>query len=117
MLSCFCMLQRLLGNYPVIDEYIAEKKNQVEGEIMIPKKNTIVMGEEEYEGLLSFVREEMPETRDYRKLPHPADSLVLRPRAIPRANHRISEKLLVTVLKPNNCVLFSEGKNTKYVMK
>lgn len=116
-MSRFCALQRLMGDYPVIEEYTnrnvkADGGNKNERSI----KNAIVLGTEEYEALLSFVRVEMsmPEARDCNDLPHPKSALVLRPMAITKPHCRISEKMMISVLKPNNCIKYVKDERTCY---
>lgn len=117
-MSRFCLLQRLMADYPVIEEYTKVNVkvdcavNQNERSI----KNAMVLGEEEYEALLTFVRVElsMTETRDFKNLPHPQTALVLRPMAITKPHHRITDKLLLSVLKPNNCIKYVDDERTCY---
>ncbi|KAG0149623.1 hypothetical protein CROQUDRAFT_39610 [Cronartium quercuum f. sp. fusiforme G11] len=68
----------------------------------------------EYEILLNFSQGRNNQIRDYRKMPHPPNALVLQPYAIPRSTWRISQKLLLSVMKPHNCVLYKHDGKTKY---
>lgn len=107
-------MQRVMSDYPVIEEYTKEETSGIEGQKKRSMKNAVVLGPEDYKGILYLVREEWPETRHHHDLPHPQDSLVLRRWAVPKAFHQISKKILISVMKPNNCVKYIEAGQTKY---
>lgn len=49
-------------------------------------------------------------------MPHPPKSKVFQPYAVPRATWRGSKRLIVSVMKPNNCVKFKDTGVTLYGM-
>lgn len=105
----FCQWQRLLAEYPVIETLvqplIEKKKDPTKSRMRIQLRI------EEYEALLGHVQNERIEIRDYRSMPHPPGSYVLQPYAIPRSVWDVSDELLVSAIKPNNCVKYlCEGK-------
>lgn len=71
---------------------------------------------EEYEALLAHVQSEGNNIRDYWVMPHPVGSHVLQPYTIPRAACNISDGLLVSEIKPNNCIKYISGGKRRYGM-
>ncbi|KAG0139957.1 hypothetical protein CROQUDRAFT_693264 [Cronartium quercuum f. sp. fusiforme G11] len=109
-----CQLQWLMSDYPVIEEYTNEKEAGGEGEPSRSMKNAMILGKEDYIALLNHVREEFPETRHHHHLPHPKNLLILRCWVIPKPFHQNSQKVLISVMKPNNCIKYTDNGKTKY---
>lgn len=111
MMARFSQWQRLLGDHPIIEDIVhpvTAKKN------MDPHRSRmrIKLEEGDYEALLTHIQNGKENVRDYRRFPHPRNSHVLQPFAIPRSVWNILAHLLVSVIKPNNCIKFSwEGKS------
>ncbi|EGG10472.1 uncharacterized protein MELLADRAFT_103067 [Melampsora larici-populina 98AG31] len=96
----------------VIDDVV----NSENGTKKDPSKSRyrIKLDAREYELLLDFSQVQDNQIQDYRNLPHPPRARVLQPYAIPRATWRVSKRIVVSVLKPNNCIEYKDEGKTKY---
>lgn len=114
----FSEWKRLMSDNPVIEEILHPlqqtglKTNQKTSRLRIQLEIQY------YELLLQHVQDAQNEIRDYRWMLHPKDSYVLQPFAIPRSVCHIRERLMVSVIKPNNCIKYSwEGKVCYAIIK
>ncbi|KAG0150705.1 hypothetical protein CROQUDRAFT_676435 [Cronartium quercuum f. sp. fusiforme G11] len=106
-------------------EELKNDMNQVVDEVANPsEKGTkkdpsksryhIKLDVQEYELLLKFSQGQDNQIRDYCNFPHPPKALGLTPYAIPRGTWRISNRMVVLVMKPNNCIEYKDEGKTKY---
>lgn len=109
-----CQLQRLMSDYPIIEDCTSAMECQDEEVPVSSNKNEIKLEEENYQQLLDYVRKDAPGTRDFRELPHPLNARILQAWAVPKPFYRIAEKLLVSVMKPNNCIKYKEKGKSCY---
>ncbi|KAG0142861.1 hypothetical protein CROQUDRAFT_49650 [Cronartium quercuum f. sp. fusiforme G11] len=113
MMLRFNQLQWLTGSNTIYEE-ILDQNDPKETGSQKNIRNLIELEETEYENLLSYVKLTSPSTQDHRNLPHPKGSLVLHPYVTPKLRMQVSEYVLVSVLKPNNCVQYKESGQTLY---
>lgn len=110
LLTRFSQWQRLYSDHSVIEEIVNPKDRKD-----VPEKARsryhIQLDVSDYEALLAHVQMESDEVRDFRELPHPPGATILHNDVIPRATQRLLEYVSISVIKPNNCIVYkSEGK-------
>ncbi|EGF99755.1 uncharacterized protein MELLADRAFT_68357 [Melampsora larici-populina 98AG31] len=111
MVRRFSQLQRLMGDQPIEENTNAEalaKSKSV--------RRKIELKDFEYDALLSYLKIKMPELCSHCDLPHPPKAKVLHRYAVPKPSWKISQYLLVSVLKPNNCIKYKHGGKSMYAM-
>lgn len=69
---------------------------------------------EEYKALLQHLRNTDESIWDYQAMPHPPNSKVFEPYAVPRDTWRGSKSKIVSVMKPINCVKYKDEGKTLY---
>ncbi|EGF96930.1 uncharacterized protein MELLADRAFT_114730, partial [Melampsora larici-populina 98AG31] len=105
--------QRLLGNHSVVEEITVPSGHE---SMRDPGKNRyrIRLEEREYTALLKYAQVLNPEIRNYCQIPHPPEALILQPYAVTKASWKISKRITLSVLKPNNCIQYKNAGKTSY---
>lgn len=113
MMMRFAQWQRLQGDSSVIEDIVHPVTSKKKKD---PQKSQMRIQLEigEYEALLAHVQSEGSDVRDYRAMPHPPGSHVLQPYAVPRSVCDITDHLMVSAIKPNNCIKYIAGGKTSY---
>ncbi|EGG01735.1 uncharacterized protein MELLADRAFT_110771 [Melampsora larici-populina 98AG31] len=114
MMRRFCQLQRLMADHPIVEDISLGDDPGPLNSRSQEKKNRIELDDEEYEALLSYVQIKSPDARDHRKLPHPPNAKVFQPYVAPTKTWKVSDRVSVSVLKPNNCIEFKQHGKVQY---
>ncbi|KAG0139113.1 hypothetical protein CROQUDRAFT_12404, partial [Cronartium quercuum f. sp. fusiforme G11] len=113
MMVRFSQLQRLSGDNAIIEEIVGPKKKEKDPS---QSRLRITLNKEEYDALLEYIQDAEKTIRHYQHMPHLHGAKVLQPVVVPQATWRMSNELLVSVLKPNNCIQYKVEDKTCYGM-
>lgn len=109
----FSQWQRLYSDHSVIDEIVNPKVNDD-----LPEKKRshyhIQLDIPDYEALLVHLQVESEEVRNYWQVPHPPGARILQNDVVPKATLRILEHVSISMIKPNNCIVYKLAGKTYY---
>lgn len=113
MMLHFVQWQRLLGNYPQ-SEQITDLTAKIKPRDPSQSRLQIKLDTNESEALLGYMQTFDTEIREYRERSHGEERKILQPYAVPRASWRGANGVLVSVMKPNNCIKYMSQGQTVY---